>query len=135
MNRSSTRSRTRAALFAAVLALALAPALGGCGPDYDRTEINAQPSKLGGGVTKSRIEVPLGMVVKAHIVSYDDDEKVMKATFRVADPAILEVAGVVTDSDYAFLGLRPGITQVELRADGDLVLIVDAVVTEQPAAP
>ena len=42
---------------------------------------------------------------------------------------------MVSPGDYAFLGLRPGQTEVEVLADGKVVLILTAVVTEQPTPP
>jgi hypothetical protein len=120
-----------------ILALALA-ALGvvACGPDYQRTDIEGVvTSPLGGRIDYSRVEVPLGMILKAHIVPTNDEGKPMETTIRSRDPGVVEVAPVVSDHDYAFLGLRPGITQVEIRAEGDLVLIIDAVVTAQPDLP
>jgi hypothetical protein len=117
-------------LFASTLAIA------GCGADYDRTDITAvKPSPLGGSMNYARIEVPVGMIVKARIISYDDDRKEMDADIRVKDNDIIEATGVVTNGDYAFLGLKTGTTEVEIRADGKLVLIVTATVIPQPALP
>lgn len=114
--------------------LACLAGVAGCGPDYERTDItNPRPSPLGGRVDRSRIEVPAGMVITAHIIPYDDDQEIMPIDLRSRDTGILEVAGVITEHDYAFFGLRPGTTQIELRADNRLVLVIDAVVTEQPA--
>ena len=66
---------------------------------------------------------------------YDDDHKELAADLRSKDTNVVEVTGVVTPGDYAFLGLRPGQTEVEVRAGGHLVLILTAVVTEQPSLP
>jgi hypothetical protein len=122
---------------AAVAALAVSTlVVAGCGADYDRTDITAiKPSPLGGNMNYTRIEVPVGMILKARIVSYDDDREEMDADIRVKDTSIVEATGVVSNGDYAFLGLRPGTTEVEIRADGKLVLIVTAIVTPQPALP
>jgi len=123
--------------FPKLAALALASAaLAGCGPDYDHTEIvGIVPSRLGGRIDYTRVEVPVGMVVKAHIAPYNDERELMPTSVRSLDPSVMEVSSVITDQDFAFLGLRPGVTQIELRAEGELVLVLDAVVTEQPAAP
>jgi hypothetical protein len=42
---------------------------------------------------------------------------------------------VVSDGDYAFLGLATGQTEVEIRANGKLVLILTVYVTAQPTLP
>ena len=120
---------------AAVLASALA--LGACGADYDHTEItNVKGSPpFPGSVSYARIVVPLGMVVTAHVVSYDDDHKAMAMGLQSMDPRVVEVEGVVSANDYAFFGLTPGTTDVQLTAAGKVVLIVTAVVTNQPALP
>jgi hypothetical protein len=115
-----------------------AAALAGCGPEYDHTDIigvHAPPKPLDGRVSYARINVSVGAVVTAHIVSYDDDHKEMDADLRSKDPKVVEVTGVVTPGDYAFLGLQPGQTEVEVRADGHVVLILTAVVTDQPPLP
>jgi hypothetical protein len=124
------------ALAAFALAALLAPALVGCGPEYDHTDITGvHPSPLGGSMNYARINVPAGMVVTAHLVSYDDSNGRMSMDVRSRDASIVEVTSVISDHDYAFFGHRAGTTQIELRADDKLVLIVDAVVTEQPPAP
>ena len=115
-----------------------AVALAGCGAEYDHTDIvgvHAPPKPLDGRVSYARINVSVGAVVTAHIVSYDDDHKELAAELRSKDTNVVEVTGVVTPGDYAFLGLRPGQTEVEVRADGHLVLILTAVVTDQPSLP
>lgn len=112
-------------------------ALAGCGADYDHTDItNVKGSPpFQGTMNYARIVVPVGMVVTAHIVSLDDDKKTMSTGIQSKDPRVLEVAGVVSPDDYAFLGLTPGTTDVEITADGKVVLIVTAVVTNQPTLP
>lgn len=111
-------------------------ALTGCGPDYERTEITGiVPSPLGGEINFQHVYVPQGMPLKAHIVSLNDDNKLMDGQIRTSDPTIMDVIQGVGDRDFAFLGMKAGRTQIEIRADGELVLVLDAVVTEQPAAP
>lgn len=123
------------------ITLAVALALGalvtsGCGVDYDRTDITGvKASPLGGSITTSRIEIPVGMIVKAHIVSYDDDRKEMDNDLSVKDPSVADVSAVISDRDYAFYGLRTGATEVEIRADGKRVLIITVVVTDQAPLP
>ncbi len=123
------------ATLAAIAACALS--LAGCGADYDHTDItNVKGSTpFPGTMNYARIVVPVGMVVTAHIVSLDDDRKTMATTVSSKDTRVLEVAGVVSADDYAFLGLAPGTTEVEITADGKVVLIVTAVVTNQPSLP
>ena len=128
----SARSFASAVFGASLLLLA------GCGPEYDHTDIfsvHAPPKPLAGQVDYARIQVSVGAVVTAHIVSYDDDHKEMAADLRSKDTNVVQVTGVVAPGDYAFLGMRPGQTEVEVRADGHLVLILTAVVTEQPPVP
>jgi hypothetical protein len=124
----------RAAAVAGIGAFALLGS--GCAADYDHTDINvvrSPPAPLTGNMNYARIQVSVGAIVTAHIVSYDDDRKQMDAVLRSKDTSIVEVAGVVSDHDYAFLGLRPGTTEVHLEANGKLVLILTAIVTDQPA--
>jgi hypothetical protein len=125
----------RGAAAASAIAIS-AVVLAGCGPEYDHTDITAvKASPLGGSMNFTRIEVPVGMIVKARIISYDDERKEMAADIRVADPGVVEATGVVTNGDYAFLGLKPGTTDVTIRADGKVVLIITAIVTAQPPLP
>ena len=108
-------------------------ALVGCGPDYDHTDITGvKASDLGGDVNKGAITVPEGLIVKAHIVSWNDDKKEMALSIRSRNPDIVEVAGVVNDHDYAFLGHAIGHTDIEFAADDKVVLTVGADVTPQP---
>jgi hypothetical protein len=126
-------SRRRFALPLVACALAAA----GCsGPEYDHTEITAvrpPPAPLVGSVTRARVHVSVGAVVTAHLVAYNDDRKPMSLALYAKDPSVVEVVNVVSEHDYAFLGLRPGVTEVELKADGDRVLVVTAEVVDQPA--
>jgi hypothetical protein len=115
-----------------VAAFAASLAVAGCGPDFDHAEIdNAKPSLPGGRIGYSRVEVPVGSLVTAHIVSYDDDHKPMAMRLFTKDATVIDVHNVVSEHDYAFFGLRPGVTEVEMTAGGKVVLILTAVVTEQ----
>lgn len=112
--------------------LTLAFALGACGPSYDHTEITGVvASPLGGTVTFQSVDVPEGMIVKAHIASLDDDEDLMDGAVRSHDESIVRVSGLVSDRDFAFEGLKPGRTEVEILANGKLVLVLDAIVSAQ----
>lgn len=116
-------------------ALAFASLGVACGPDYERLEIEGivQPSGLTGEVSRARIVVPHGMVMKAHIVAFNDDDDRMALRLRPVDTSILSVETVIADANFAFLGLRPGTTDVEVLADGERVLTIQAVVPEQPS--
>ena len=125
--------RSGVVAFAAAATLVVA----GCGgADYDHTDIqNVKPSPLGGNMNFARIEVPVGMIVTAHIVSYDDDHKAMNVALQARTSGIVETTSVVSQHDYAFLGLKKGDTEVELTADGKVVLIWAVRVVDQPAPP
>jgi hypothetical protein len=118
------------AISAAVFALA------GCGHDYDHTDIDAvQPSALGGTVSTQAISVPEGLVVKAHIVPWNDDKDPLSLQVRSKDTTTLQVSPTVNDRVYAFIGLKTGQTEVEFVADGTVVMTVLASVTAQESAP
>ncbi|AKU97969.1 hypothetical protein AKJ09_04633 [Labilithrix luteola] len=116
-----------------LVVFAFALALGACGPSYDHTEITGVvASPLGGTVTFQRVEIPEGMIVKAHIVSLNDDDDLMGGTVRSHDESIVGVSSLVSDRDFAFEGRKPGRTDVEILADGKLVLVLEAIVSAQP---
>jgi hypothetical protein len=129
--------RRLARIVPCALALALGLALGGCGAEYDHTEITYGKGSppFQGTLNYARVVVPVGMVVTAHIVSLDDDKKTMTTAVRSKNTSVVEVETVVSANDYAFFGLAAGTTDVELTADGRVVLIVTAVVTDQPSLP
>jgi hypothetical protein len=83
----------------------------------------------------ARVIVPVGTVLTAHIVSYDDNHDTMAVDLRTKDGTIVDVQNVISEHDYAFFGLKPGSTDIEMRADGKLVLIFTATVVDQPAPP
>ena len=121
----------------AILFAALAFGAMACGPEYDRTEISAVKghTTLGGGISDQRLDVPEGLVITAHIAVWNDDNEQMPLGNRSKDPSIVEVKGVVNERNYAFVGLREGTTEIELIADGDLVLTIPATVVKQPELP
>ena len=122
-------------LGAVLLAVVSTLAATGCGPSYDHTDFTPRPSKLGGTVDRQQIVVPEGMIVTAHVVSYNDDNKEMSVGLHSRDDSTLQVQSVISDHDFAFVGLKQGTTDVELRAEGDLVLTITATVVPQTAAP
>jgi hypothetical protein len=104
-----------------------------CGPDYEKTEVTAvKPSPLGGTASNRLVSVPEGMIVKAHVVTFNDDNEIMQAHVVSHDDSIVEVVAVVNDRDYAFIGKKAGTTEVEFQADGETVFTVIAEVTAQP---
>ena len=121
----------------AVIVAALAFGAMACGPEYDRTEISAVKghTTLGGAINTQRLDVPEGLVITAHIAVWNDDNEQMPLGIRSKDPSIVVVKGVVNDRNYAFVGLKEGTTQIELIADGDLVLTIPATVVKQPDLP
>lgn len=130
------RSSTNATFLGSALVVAVLAALTGCAAEFDHTSVdNVKPSPLGGSMNYARIEVPVGMIVTAHIVSYDSDHKEMAMDLVAKESNLVEVANVVSAHDYAFFGLRPGTTEVKMSAGGKVVLIVTAVVTDQPPLP
>jgi hypothetical protein len=117
----------------ALVACACVTTMIACGPDYEKTEVTAvKPSPLGGTASSRIVSVPEGMIVKAHVVSFNDDNEVMQAHVLSHDDSIVEVVAVVNDRDYAFIGKKAGRTEVEFQADGETVFTVIAEVTEQP---
>lgn len=110
--------------------------VGACGPDYDHTDITGvKASGLAGSFDKAKLDVHEGLIVKAHIVGWNDDREAVPLEVRAVDPTVVEVAGIISDRDYAFVGLRSGHTQIELRFEGEVVLIVEADVHPQPELP
>jgi hypothetical protein len=120
-------------LFAAAI-LASAAALAGCGPDYSRTDIPTTGviAPPGGEITYQHVVVPQGLILKAHIQSFNSDGDEMGNEVRSTDPSVMDAAYVVTDHDWAFLGNELGKTTIEVKANGETVLVLDAVVVEQP---
>ncbi len=105
----------------------------GCGDDYDRTEFRDIKTPIGGGINKARLEVPLGMIVTAHIAARDDDDETMDLRIASANTSVVEVAPTVNDRTYSFLGVSLGSTEVTIKADGQTVLILRAIVEDQPS--
>ncbi len=107
-------------------------ALGGCAPSYSHTDISqVSTNELPGTVTVPRIQVTQGGIVTAHIAPFNSDEKPMVGDVVSQDRSILEVQRAYGDKNYAFLGIKPGTTHVEFRADGVTVAIIQAEVTAQ----
>jgi hypothetical protein len=117
------------------LALASLATLAGCGPGYDRTEISTSVRVLGNDVDETSVKVVQGTVVVAHIVSYDTNKKRMSVRVRSADERLLDVSQAAADGDWAFMGLESGSTTVEILADGESVMRLQALVMEQPPLP
>lgn len=122
----------RKVLASAALLLGVS-ALSGCGPDFDHVSIDGVvTSSLGASrIDTARVTVAEGMVLKAHIVAFNDDNEVMETRVETKQGGILGMSRVISDGDFAFYGISAGETEVELYADGKLVLIMKATVTPQ----
>ena len=123
-------------LLAVVAAFAAGSA--GCAAEYDHTDISGfRPSlfQSGEAVDRSHITVHAGMIVTAHVVAYNNDHNIMTMSVRAHDPTIVDVSNVISDHDFAFIGMKPGVTDVEIVAGNKVVLIISAVVLGQPALP
>lgn len=134
-------SRTLRTILAGALMLCSVIGLQGCKDEYDRTEISAVvPSKLGTpngepAVSVQNIYVPEGTIVKAHIVVWNDDNVQMPLEIRSSDNSMVEVASVVSDRDYAFIGKKVGDTTIQFFTDDKAVVTLTAHVTPQPTDP
>ncbi len=107
-----------------------------CGPDYERMELSGRVQEdFGGTIDLQRLEVHEGMIVKSHIVAWNDDHEAMPLVVRVDDTSTVELANAISDRDYVFIGRKVGKTRITFEADGVLVLIVDAEVLPQPEVP
>lgn len=121
-----------------VLALA-ALAFGGasltaCGPDFDHVSIDGVVTAGNGtgAINTARITVQEGMVLKAHIVPYNDDNEIMLTRLETHDGRFIGTSYVISDQDFAFYGISAGETDIDVFAEGKLVLVLHAVVTPQP---
>jgi hypothetical protein len=111
-------------------------ALVACGPEYDHTTItNVKGSDIGGTMDLAHLEVPEGMITTANIVVYNDDDEIMKLVPRSADPSTIEVSNIINAHNYGFIGLKKGHTQILLYAEDELVVTIEADVTEQHPLP
>ena len=80
--------------------MAAAALISGCAAEYDHTDLNnvhAPPKPLDGRVNYARINVSVGAIVTARIVSYDDDHKELATDLRTKDTSVVEVTGVVRE--------------------------------------
>lgn len=121
-----------------ILAMLASLAVGGvgCGPEYDRTDFSGTvPDGFGGGISATSLQVHEGMILKSHIVAWNDDNERMPLGIRSLDESIVKVVNVISERDYAFVGLRAGRTQIELTADDEVVLVIEAEVIPQPEPP
>ncbi len=139
MSSNSLRFSRLARASACAIALA-AGALGltGCGPDFDRITIDGVVALPGAGQTRidvARIVVPEGMALKARIAAYNSDGELMVTRIVPKNPAVMSYSRVITDNDYAFYGIAAGETKIDVFADDELVLVINANVVPQSAAP
>jgi hypothetical protein len=89
-------------------------------------------NELSAEVSPRRIQVTHGGVVTAHIAPFNSDNKPMVGDVASDDRTILDVQRAYGDKNYAFLGVKPGKTIVELKADGVTVARIESEVTSQP---
>jgi hypothetical protein len=101
------------------------------GPHYSTHTIDNSVSPTGGTITLSKVTVPLGGAVKAHIVAYNSDHKRMGGGVESDNASVVGVSNVVTgDDDWVFLGVTAGTTVVHLMADGVVVRDIQAEVVD-----
>jgi hypothetical protein len=118
----------------AVIAASLATVA--CGPDYSRTEINAQVTEVPGNeINLNHVTVAEGTFLKAHLVSYNTDNSSMNNSIYCDDTSVIDVEYVISDHDWSFAGLKQGNSRCTISANEHTVLIIDAHVVPQPAAP
>ncbi len=104
-----------------------------CGSNDVRVEIDeVTTGKLHGEVTTQHIQVTEGSLVTARITPYDSDHEDLTSHVRSLDESYLTVTPMIAKHGYAFYGLRPGRAQVEVKADGETVLVIDATIVAQP---
>jgi hypothetical protein len=118
-----------------ILALAFfAASVGGCTAGYSHTDISQTgTSELPASVSQIGVKVTHGDVLTAHVAPFNSDEKPMVGDVVSDDQTILNVVRAYGDKNYAFLGVKPGRTVVELKADGLTVARLEAEVLAQPA--
>ncbi len=120
--------------FSFLLAFAIA-ALGtvACGPDYKTTTFTSVvPGAPGNEINSSHVTLAEGTVLKAHIESDNSSNDKMGNTITSSDPSIADVAYVISDHDWLFLGNKAGHTTITIKANEDTVIILDANVIPQP---
>lgn len=107
-----------------------------CGPSYDRTDIVGRVgTEEGNEISNTHVTVVEGTILKAHIESFNSDNEKMNNLLESGDPNVMEVDYVISDHDFTFQGVKPGDTQITIKANGETVLIIQAHVVQQPDAP
>ena len=102
------------------------------GPTYAHTDIDqVSQSALPASVNVQALEMKVGGLVTAHVVSYNSDNKAMGNTVESDNPGVLEVSTTTNDHQYAFMGISSGTAHVTIRADGDPVVTIAATVDVQ----
>lgn len=124
-------------VLSAILLASAALGLTACGPEFEKLYIDGvvTSSSVPGSINVSRVTVPEGAVLKAHIIAKNDDQEDMETRVETKNGRILGVSSVVTPNDYAFYGITAGETEVDVLAEGRVVLIIKAVVVPQPTTP
>ena len=103
-----------------------------CGPNYDHTTIDNLKGFVGDDVTFKRVYIVEGTGIKAHIESFDSNDDSMTTEIVAADASLIDVTPTITEHDYLLSGLKAGRTEIQVKADGKLVLRIDALVEAQP---
>jgi hypothetical protein len=119
-----------------LLAAACAIGTAACGPDYKETDITGiVKGASGNDINYNHVTVLEGTVLKAHIASVNSKGDTMGNAMRTDDPSVMDVAYIISDHDWAFLGIKAGTTKITIQANEQTVLIIDANVVAQPDAP
>jgi hypothetical protein len=73
------------------------------------------------------VRVPLGGVVKVHVIAKLDTGAQVESTLASHDPSILDIKPIITGpEDVVFLGTSVGKTQIDLKAAGKVEHTIDA---------
>jgi hypothetical protein len=115
-----------------LFALAAASLATGCAATYSHTDISQVSSnELQSQVNATHIQVTHGGIVTAHIAPFNSDGNPMVGDVASEDTSVIQVYRATGDNNYALLGVKPGRTHLEFKADGVTVVTIDTEVTEQ----
>ena len=123
-------------IFLVAAAIAAFAGTTACGPDYSRTDITSVvPGAPTNEINDNHVTLAEGTVLKAHVISTNTKNETMGNSLRSDDATIADVQYVISDHDWLFIGNKVGDTRITINANEDTVLIIDAHVVPQPAAP
>ncbi len=104
-----------------------------CGPDYKNTTFTSVVSGAPGNeINSSHVTLAEGTVLKVHIESLNSDNDRMANHIATEDNTVADVAPVISDRDWLFIGNKAGETHITIKANEDTVMVLDAVVIAQP---